>query len=174
MRDGSIDAKIERRHRPGSHNKPRISKRSIRMSSVPRFACPWAFRQARRSRGEPAAGVDGRPVEADTHVHNGRVVHVAHVPEPLVPQTDQREPRKLNELRRRRAKVLTEYRLSGLFSETDLYVIKAALNGNTLREIATPLGVTRQAVADRIQRLKNPAPFFWLAWQRMNRLKGRR
>jgi hypothetical protein len=49
------------------------------------------------------------------------------------------------ELRRRRARVMAEYRLSGDFCATDLSLIEAVLYGVHLSTLARRYGVSRQA-----------------------------
>jgi hypothetical protein len=73
----------------------------------------------------------------------------------------------LSELRRRLSKQLAVYRLSGLFSDEDMSFIEAILSGSNQSEWARYAGVSRQAARDRLQRLKNRAPFVWLAWHRI-------
>ena len=70
------------------------------------------------------------------------VVHAASFPDPLIPEAASPPERSmLTELRRRRSKVIAEYRLSGLFSEKDMSFIEAILDGEGLSEWARRQGV---------------------------------
>lgn len=138
----------------------------------PRFADPFFLRRARRGHIEPAAGPDGSPSEGATIIRNGKLVHVADFHDPLIPRpVDSPAPSILFELRRRLSKQLAVYRLSGEFSDDDLSLIEAILSGKDLSEWARQKGVSRQAAWDRVQRLKNRAPFVWLAWCRISHRK---
>lgn len=135
------------------------------------FADPWRFRGGYI---EPAAGPDGRPLKRGTVRHNGKLVHAASVPEPLIPEPASPPQRSmLGELRRRRSKRIAEYRLSGLFSEEDISLIEAILNGQSLSEWARrrPKPVSRQAASDRLRLLKNRAPFISEAFRRTKHLR---
>jgi hypothetical protein len=154
-------------------SKPTGSARRRRTGKRSTFADPWRFR---RGFIEPAAGADGRPLKRATVRHNGKLIHAGGFPEPLISEpVGPPERSMLTELRRRRSKQIAEYRLSGLFSEEDMSLIEAILNGQSLTKWGEcrTIPVTRQAASDRLGRLKNRAPFVWGAWRRMNRMRGR-
>jgi DNA-directed RNA polymerase specialized sigma24 family protein len=85
------------------------------------------------------------------------------------------EPSMLVELLRRVSAELARYRTSGLLSEKELRTVEALwIAGLSLREFARREGVAPQAIEDRIQRLRERAPRFWLWWRLKNRMRGRR
>jgi hypothetical protein len=131
-----------------------------------RFADPWAFR--RRRSIEPVAGLDGRSVDACVYRRGGELIQRAHIEHAPATESQHAEPSRLNELRRRRAKELAIHRLSGEFSDDDMSLIEAVLEGRSLSDWARSQAnrVSRQAAWDRLQRIKQRAPFVWLAWVR--------
>ena len=157
--------------------KPRLFvRRPSEVLPSPQFADPWAFRRVSAGRIEPAAGVDGRPTKTAPVRHNGRLVHTASFTDPLIPEPASPPERSMvSELRRRRAKLIAQYRLSGLFSAEDMSLIEAILNGQSQSEWARrqPVAPSRQAACERLHRLKSRAPFIWEAWHRTRRMRRR-
>jgi hypothetical protein len=172
QRRSSINGDADLQARSRSRSKGRGTPGSVRPRN--RFADPWSFRRAEPI--EHAAGLDGRPLDGSTVRRGGRLVHVPSVPDPLVPQPLNRPERSmLAELWRRVAGEIARYRMSGLFSLKELRTIEALwLEGISLRALARREGVAAQAVEDRIERLKNRAPRFYLWWRLKNRTRARR
>jgi hypothetical protein len=130
----------------------------------------------RRSRFlEPVADFRGRPVCGTTFRRNGRLLYTCYFSDPYdVPVIPSPQRSMLVELQRRLSKQIAEYRLSGLFSYSELRMIEALMTGTGLRAYARREGVSPQAIEDRIQRLKERAPLFWRFWRRKNQMRARR
>lgn len=130
----------------------------------------------RGGRLEPAAGQDGRPLSGGTIRRNGRLQFVGDFVDVLDPPTiTPAEPSRLDELRRRLAKVRAQYRLSGMFTERELTIMDLAFEGHSLDSIGKHVGIkSRQGVEYHVQRLMARAQCFRNLWRYKNRMRGRK
>jgi hypothetical protein len=138
--------------------------RKQKQRATPKYANPWSFRNP--SAIERVAGLDGREVDVVAFKRGGQHAQTERMKDSEVSSAGAAIQRtRLRELRRRRAKLLAQYRLSRLFSEEDMELVEAILRGDTQNSWAWGRDVSRQAVGDRLTRIENRARRGGLNWR---------
>lgn len=122
---------------------------------------PWAFRDDAAL--DPLATLHGRAIVVTSYRRNGRRLH--NWQEAHRPGRDL-EPIRLDELRRRKAAVMSRYRNCGLLTAPQLRTIEALwFAGLGLRELARREGVRPAAISSRLAGIHRVAPEFARWWR---------
>lgn len=134
--------------------------RNDRTVAVARFEVdPWRFRGGKI---EDLSGHDGRRLAVTRIRHNGKLENFSvfrgtNCADSSSARPHTRASSSLYELRRRRAKLLSIWRQTDLFSETDMALVMARFNGITASAWARQRGVSRQAGYERLGRIRDRA-----------------
>lgn len=131
----------------------------------------WSFYQPPSLGLNRPSDVHGRPLSSSVYKRNGKWVQRLCV----VPQTvgEEQEPdaSRLEELHRRLSKEIENYRAANAFSTSDLRIIEGVASFESLATMSVATGVSRQAVLQRIERLRHRAPRVWLLWKYKRRFR---
>lgn len=129
----------------------------------------------RPPRREAAADFPGRPIGGSSFKQNGRKRYVADFRDPAESDCNEplEEPR-LDELKRRLAKRLAQYRASGEFSHLELEIIAGTFDWQSMDAIGLRLEMSRQGVWYHVQRILPRAGLFRKFWIYKHKMKARK